>query len=79
MPKCDFNKIAIEIILRPGCSSANLQHFFRTIFPKNNSEGLLLIIVMCCYLPSTCLKFCLILKTLIPCNTSHSGFRMEDM
>ena len=35
MPKCDFNKVAIEITLRHGCSSVNLWHIFRTTFPKN--------------------------------------------
>ena len=41
MPKCDYNKVAklqsnfIEITLRHECSSVNLQHIFRTPFPKN--------------------------------------------
>ena len=55
MPKCDFNKVVtqsvismklqsnfIEITLRHGCSPVNLQHIFRTPFPKNNSGRLLL-------------------------------------
>ena len=40
MPKYDFNKIAsdfIEITLRIECSPVNLQHIFRTPFPKNIS------------------------------------------
>ena len=39
MPKllCNF----IEIALRHGCSPINLQHFFRTPFPKNTSGWLL--------------------------------------
>ena len=42
MPKCYFNKVT-EIILRHGCSPVNLQHNFRTRFPKNTSwERLLL-------------------------------------
>ena len=32
----------IEIVLRHGCSPVNLQHIFRTPFPKNTSGGLLL-------------------------------------
>ena len=32
----------IEIALRHGCSPVNLLHIFRTPFPKNISEGLLL-------------------------------------
>ena len=39
MPECDFNKVAS---LRHGCSPVNLLHIFRTPFPKNTSEGLLL-------------------------------------
>ena len=43
MSKCDFNKVANHTItLRYGCSPVNLLHIFRTTFPKNNSEGLLL-------------------------------------
>ena len=42
MPKCDFNKVAIEITLRHECSPVNLLHIFRTPFPKNTSGGLLL-------------------------------------
>ena len=40
MPKCDFNKVGKQ--LRHGCSPVNLPHIFRTPFPKNTSEGLLL-------------------------------------
>ena len=36
---CNF----IEIALRHGCSPVNLLHIFRTSFPKNTSEGSLLI------------------------------------
>ena len=32
----------IEITLRHGCSPVNLLHFFRTPFPRNTSEWLLL-------------------------------------
>ena len=45
MPKCDFNKVAkqlIEIAVRHGCSPVNLLHIFRTPYPKNTSEWLLL-------------------------------------
>ena len=45
MSKCDFNKVTftfIEIALRHGCSPVNSLHIFRTSFPKNASEGLLL-------------------------------------
>ena len=40
MLKCDFNKVAllcnlIEITFWHGCSSVNLLHIFRTLFPKN--------------------------------------------
>ena len=44
--KCDFNKVAnsnfFEIAVRHGSSPVNLLHIFRTPFPKNSSEGLLL-------------------------------------
>ena len=33
----------IEIAFRYGCSPVNLLHIFRTPFPKNTSEGLLLV------------------------------------
>ena len=47
MPKCDFNKVAlqsnfIEIALRHGCSTVNLLYIFRTPFPRNTSGRLLL-------------------------------------
>ena len=32
MPKCDFNKVAIEIKLRHVCSPVKLLHIFRTPF-----------------------------------------------
>ena len=38
MLKCNFNKVACnftEIELRHACSPLNLQHIFRTLFPKN--------------------------------------------
>ena len=40
IPKCDFNKVAKQ--LRHGCSAVNLLHIFRTPFPKNTFEWLLL-------------------------------------
>ena len=44
MPKCDFNKLCnfIEIALWHGWSLINLPHILRTSYPKNTSEGLLL-------------------------------------
>ena len=42
MPKCDFNKVPLQITL---CSPVNVGvflHIFRTLFPKNTSGGLLL-------------------------------------
>ena len=45
MPKCDFTKVAlnlIEIALRHGCSSVNLLHISRAPFPKSTSGRLLL-------------------------------------
>ena len=45
MPKCDFNKVAVqftEITLQHACSPVNLLHIFRTPFLKNSSEWLLL-------------------------------------
>ena len=44
MPKCDFNKVAlqIEITLRQECSPINLLHIFGTPFTKNTSGRLLL-------------------------------------
>ena len=53
MPKCDFNKVFnkvdcnfIEIALRYGFSPVNLLRIFRTPFPMNTSEGLLLMLVL---------------------------------
>ena len=48
MPKCNFNKVVIEIeifieiALRHGCSPVNLLHIFRTPFLKNTSGWLFL-------------------------------------
>ena len=47
MPKCDFNRVAlqlIEITLLRGCSPVNLLHIFRTPFPDITSSGLLLLL-----------------------------------
>ena len=46
MSKCDFNKVVcnfIEIALWHGCSPVNLLYIFRTPFSKNISGWLLLI------------------------------------
>ena len=42
--RCSENmqQIYSKITLRHGCSTVNLLHIFRTTFPKNTSEGLLL-------------------------------------
>ena len=45
MPKYDFNKVVIEIILRHGCSPVNLLHIFRTPFTKSTFGRLLLYII----------------------------------
>ena len=42
MPKCDFNKVLIEITLQHGCSSVNLLHISRTPFLNCTSGWLLL-------------------------------------
>ena len=45
MRTCNFNKVPfsfIEIILWHECSPVNLLHIFRTAFPNNTSERLLL-------------------------------------
>ena len=42
MPKCDFNKVALQITLRHGCSPVNLLHIFRTPFFKNTYGEMLL-------------------------------------
>ena len=45
MPKCDFNKGAlqlqftIQIAIQHGCSPVNLRHIFRTPSPRNNTSG----------------------------------------
>ena len=49
MPKCDFiENNFIEITLRHGCSPVDLLHIFRTPFPRNTFEWLLLTIFPCC-------------------------------
>ena len=50
IPKCDFNNMQsnfIEITLRHGCSPVNLLYIFRTFFPQNISERLLLNGALC--------------------------------
>ena len=42
MPKCDFNKVALQIKLRHGSSPVRLLHIFRTPFSENTSGWLLL-------------------------------------
>ena len=44
MPKCDFNKVVLQITLWRGCSPVNLLHIFRKLFPKNTYGGLYLMI-----------------------------------
>ena len=49
MQKCNFNKVAhqlIEITLRHGYSPVHLLHIFRTPFPRNTSGWLLLQIII---------------------------------
>ena len=46
MPKCDFNKVALQLTLRYGCTPVNLVHIFRTPFPTNTSGGLFLVLVV---------------------------------
>ena len=49
MPKCNFNKVAYQLIettLRHGCSHVNLLHVFRTPFLKNTTGWLLLLVVL---------------------------------
>ena len=36
----------IEITIRHGCSPVNLLHIFRTPFPENTSEGMLLVFLL---------------------------------
>ena len=49
MPKCDFiENNFIEITFRHGCSPVDLLHIFRTPFPRNTFEWLLLTIFPCC-------------------------------
>ena len=46
MPKCDFNKVALqlnEITLWHGCSTVNLLHIYITSFPRNTPGWLLLL------------------------------------
>ena len=46
MPKCDFNKVALQLCnfikfaLRHVCSTVNLLHIFITPFPRNTSGWL---------------------------------------
>ena len=42
MPKCDFNKVALQ----HGCTPVNFQHIFITPFSKNNSGWLRLQVVL---------------------------------
>ena len=42
MPKCDFNKVALQITLWHVCSPVNMLHIFRTPFLKNTYGWLLL-------------------------------------
>ena len=45
MPKCDFNKVVLQLYWNctsSWCSPVNLQHIFRTPFPNNTSGQLLL-------------------------------------
>ena len=51
MPKCDFNKVAkqVEIALWHECAPLHFLHIFRTPFPGNTSEGLLLLVLQFCY------------------------------
>ena len=37
MSKCNFNKVALQLALRRGCSPVNLLHIFRIPFYKNTS------------------------------------------
>ena len=42
MPKCDFNKVAlqlIEIAFQHGCSLVNLLHIFRNLFLRTPLDG----------------------------------------
>ena len=51
IPKCDFNKVVlqlIEITLRHACSPINFLHIFRTPFLKNTSGWLLLYSMWIC-------------------------------
>ena len=45
MPRCNFNKVVsnfVEFTLYHECLHVNLLHIFKTSFPENTSEGLLL-------------------------------------
>ena len=42
IPKCDFNKVALQVTLRHGCSPVYLLYIFRTPFRENTTGGLLL-------------------------------------
>ena len=62
MPKCNFNKVAIEIALRHRCSPVNLLHIFRTPFPRKTSGRLLLLlpkaVAQSCFVKKVFLKIC---------------------
>ena len=57
MPKCDFNKVALQILLKiklwHRCSPVNLLHIFRNPFSKNTCGGLqfswFLQLCFCCH------------------------------
>ena len=46
MSKSDYNKVAFKIAFPDGCFPENLLHVFKTPFPKNTSERLLLVYVI---------------------------------
>ena len=52
MPKCDFNKVALQIAHRHWCSPVNLMHILRTPFYKSSYGGLLLNYAVVIFYPS---------------------------
>ena len=45
MPNCDFNKVGLKLYWNHNLAwiiCLNLQHIFRTLFPRNTNRGLLL-------------------------------------
>ena len=48
MSKCDFNKVALQLLLH-GCSPVKLLHIFTTPFCKNTSGGLVLHVAAAMY------------------------------